>query len=271
MVPRCQRFQLLELGLKATGVQYTLSSTSPKQTINMIMNNKTQGHLPYSTTFSVTTPGSIHASQSSYSQSPEPMSFISSATAYLPLSSLFTSQSDLQSLISSTQSSMHAQIQACKTSGCEVTGPGDQADDTVSGKINSLLLPILYSQFISGRSNPPANEDTSDADWDSFIFSSSSTEFHPPSSCASLPLSLGGVVYPSTFRVYGSTSVRVINASLLAEMSAHIGAPTYGVREVGVGLLEAECDGNRDGSGLNVTDNNCSSGHGSAGSGRDAG
>ncbi|THU99659.1 hypothetical protein K435DRAFT_855526 [Dendrothele bispora CBS 962.96] len=47
--------------------------------------------------------GSIYASQSSQSQSPEPMSFTNSPTAYLPLSSLSTSQSDLQSHISSAQ------------------------------------------------------------------------------------------------------------------------------------------------------------------------
>ncbi|THU89071.1 hypothetical protein K435DRAFT_296966 [Dendrothele bispora CBS 962.96] len=125
MVTRCQRFQLLQSDLKATGVQYTLSSTSPRQTVNE--NNKTQASrwirkrispdknyyysctgsfaikslyyvasLAYSTTFSVTTAGSIHVSKSSYSQSSEPMSFISSATAYL---SLFLLHSSIRSSI----------------------------------------------------------------------------------------------------------------------------------------------------------------------------
>ncbi|THU75214.1 hypothetical protein K435DRAFT_707529, partial [Dendrothele bispora CBS 962.96] len=96
------------------------------------------------------------------------------------------------------------------------------------------------SQFISGRTDPPANENTSDNDCNSFILSSSSTEFHPSSSCASLPLSLGGVVDPSTLHVYGSANVRVMDASLFPmEMSAHIGAPTYVVREAGVGLIRS--------------------------------
>ncbi|THU83022.1 hypothetical protein K435DRAFT_871739 [Dendrothele bispora CBS 962.96] len=121
-----QLYFLLQFGLKATGVQYPLSSTSPKQTVNA--NNKMQdsctGSFAYST-FSVTTAGLIHGSQSSQSQYPELMSFINSATAYLPLSFLFTSQSNVQSLISSARSSMQSQIQAYKISGYKGTGPGD--------------------------------------------------------------------------------------------------------------------------------------------------
>ncbi|THU82406.1 hypothetical protein K435DRAFT_784636 [Dendrothele bispora CBS 962.96] len=381
---------------KATGVQYALSSTSPKQTVNVNkevilsagtigsaqilmvsgvgpksvlqdagvdvkvdlpgVGQRLQDHLvtslAYSTTSSVTTAGSIHTSQSTQSQSPEFMSFINSATAYLPLSSLFTSQSDLQSLISSAQSSMQSQLQAYKTSGYKGTGPGDQVDDTVvkgyqsiystitdtlytspsSGQIellialtqpNTIVLqaaiqhplsmgrmyitsndvfvsPVLdpaylqnnvdlqilrqgvkmldelatsssspLSQFISGRTNPPAKESTSDDDWDSFILSSSSTEFHPSSSCASLPLSLGGVVDPESLRVYGTGNVRVMDASVFPmEMSTHLGAPTYGVGEIGVGLVRAEYE--KSGSGVNATDNSSSgsgneSGNGSAG------
>ncbi|THU97983.1 hypothetical protein K435DRAFT_661816, partial [Dendrothele bispora CBS 962.96] len=67
------------------------------------------------------------------------------------------------------------------------------------------------------------------------------TEFHPPSSCASLTLSLGGVVDPSTSRVCGSANVRVIDVRVSPiEISAHIGAPTYGVgEEVGVRLIRS--------------------------------
>ncbi|THU97989.1 hypothetical protein K435DRAFT_796077 [Dendrothele bispora CBS 962.96] len=377
--------------LKATGVQYALSSTSPKQTINVNkevilsagtigsaqilmvsgvgpesvlqdagvdvkvdlpgVGQRLQDHLvtslAYSTTSSVTTAGSIHTSQSTQSQSPESMSFINSATAYLPLSSLFQSGSSLQSVISSAQSSMQSQLQAYKTSGYKGTGSGDQVDDTVvkgyqsiyttitdtlysspsSGQIellialtqpNTIVLqaaiqhplsmgrmyitsndvfvsPVLdpsylqnnvdlqilrqgvkmldelatsssssLSQFISGRTNPPAKETTSDDDWDSFILSSSSTEFHPSSSCASLPLSLGGVVDPGSLRVYGSANVRVMNASVFPmEMSTHLGAPTYGVGEIGVGLVRAEYEGNKSGSGVNATDNSSNSGSGS--------
>ncbi|THU82921.1 alcohol oxidase [Dendrothele bispora CBS 962.96] len=387
--------------LKATGVQYALSSTSPKQTVNVNkevilsagtigsaqilmvsgigpksvlqdagvdvkvdlpgVGQRLQDHLvtslAYSTTSSVTTAGSIHTTQSTQSQSPEFMSFINSATAYLPLSSLFPSQSgsSLQSLISSAQSSMQSQLQAYKTSGYKGTGSGDQVDDTVvkgyqsiyttitdtlytspsSGQIellialtqpNTIVLqaaiqhplsmgrmyitsndvfvsPVLdpaylqnnvdlqilrqgvkmldelatssaspLSQFISGRTNPPAKESTSDDDWDSFILSSSSTEFHPSSSCAALPLSLGGVVDPDSLRVYGAANVRVMDASVFPmEMSTHLGAPTYGVGEIGVGLVRATYEGNKSGSGVNATDNSSSgSGNGSGGSGGDS-
>ncbi|THU92770.1 hypothetical protein K435DRAFT_862146 [Dendrothele bispora CBS 962.96] len=82
------------------------------------------------------------------------MSFVNSATAYLPLSSLFTSQSNLRSLISSAQSSMQSQIRAYKTSGYKWTGPRDQADDTVLKSYQSIYTTItndLYSSPSSGQ------------------------------------------------------------------------------------------------------------------------
>ncbi|THU95188.1 hypothetical protein K435DRAFT_859819 [Dendrothele bispora CBS 962.96] len=324
MVARCQRFRLLQLDLKATGVQF--------QTVNE-NNNKTHAsrvicHIPPAPLSTLQAPSTHPSPPSPNPSNPCYLSTLQPLTSLFPLPSSI----NLQSLISSAQFFMQSQIQAYRTSAYKGAGRRGQADDTVSEKLSDLhfdhqrlvysflrpvklsfqspqlkltlsfselpfnslyrwvgcaslpemfsshpcwillilknnvdletrtessiksrLRPILHSRFIPGRTNLPTNENNSDDDWDSFIFSSLSTEFRPSSSGASLSSSLGGVANPSTLRLYGSANARVID-----------GGWSW--------LIGAEYEGNTDRSGVNVMDNSSSSsGSGSAGSGRDTG
>ncbi|THU82927.1 hypothetical protein K435DRAFT_871826 [Dendrothele bispora CBS 962.96] len=230
--------------------QYPLSSTSPRQTVNV--NNKTKAsRWMLKWVYQVSDKDCYGCTASSVSllrnfPSPIPPPFLS------PLQAPSTHPSppsphppdpyhlSTTQLLTSLSSLFTPQL---------IFNPSSPPLDLPSTSSNAPL-----SQFISGRLS--ASEQKHLGRRDSFILSSSSTEFHPPSSCAFLLLSLGGVVDPSTSRVYGIANVRVMDAGFFPiEMGAHIGTPT-------------------DGSGVNLTDNSSSSsgsGSGSAGSGRDVG
>lgn len=47
------------------------------------------------------------------------------------------------------------------------------------------------------------------AEWETWIRSSVSTEYHPAGSCSMLPQSLGGVV-DDTMRVHGTSNLRIV-------------------------------------------------------------
>ncbi|KAK7456344.1 hypothetical protein VKT23_010590 [Stygiomarasmius scandens] len=310
-----------------------------------------QDHLVASLVYSTseTTAGDIHASNSAQSKTAEFMSFINSATAYVPLSALFSAE-DAASVISSAQSAMDSNVDKYKSAGPKGDGTS-QLDDTVvegykqiyktitdtfytggSGQVEVLIAltqpgsiilqvalqhplsmgrmyitspstfdsPVLdpaylensadmdiyragvkflrrlagtapLSQYIKDQTSPTFSSDSpSDSDIDSFLISSSSTEFHPTGSCALLPLSLGGVVSPSDLHVYGTRNVRVVDSSVYPmELSTHLGAPTYGVAEVAVGLIreEYEPSSSESGSGGAGSDNASAGGSGGSGSG----
>jgi choline dehydrogenase len=64
-----------------------------------------------------------------------------------------------------------------------------------------------------------------------YIRSKGQTEYHPSGTAAMMPLSLGGVVDPELM-VYGTTNLRVVDASLLPLVPAgHLQAIVYGVAE----------------------------------------
>lgn len=79
----------------------------------------------------------------------------------------------------------------------------------------------------------------SDDDWDTWIASQASTEFHPSSSCAMLPREQGGVV-DANLRVYGLANVRVADASVPPiALSTHLMASTYGLAEQASDIIRA--------------------------------
>lgn len=76
---------------------------------------------------------------------------------------------------------------------------------------------------------PPANASSDDIV--QYIRSKGQTEYHPSGTAAMMPLNLGGVVDPSLL-VYGTTNLRVVDASILPLVpAAHLQAVVYGVAE----------------------------------------
>ncbi|KZO92838.1 GMC oxidoreductase [Calocera viscosa TUFC12733] len=84
---------------------------------------------------------------------------------------------------------------------------------------------------ITGELSPGTAAVSTDPEWDAWLVGIVGTEYHPASSCAMLPLDNGGVVDP-TLRVYGTSNIRVVDASVFPmEFSAHLMVPTYGMAE----------------------------------------
>ncbi|KAJ1595399.1 hypothetical protein NDA14_004162 [Ustilago hordei] len=92
------------------------------------------------------------------------------------------------------------------------------------------------SNFTSSETTP-GTDVSSDEQWEKWIRSAVSTEFHPSSTCSMLPRDQGGVV-DSNLRVYGTRNVRVIDASVPPlSFSAHLMSVTYGLAELGAELV----------------------------------
>lgn len=90
-----------------------------------------------------------------------------------------------------------------------------------------------YSSYISEEVVPGKGTDL-----EKFLVKEGTvTEYHPVGTCSNLPREKGGVVDP-TLRVYGTSNVRVVDASVIPiEISAHIMRTVYGVAEYGSDLI----------------------------------
>ena len=90
---------------------------------------------------------------------------------------------------------------------------------------------------------------TSDADWDKYVAQTAQTEYHASSTCSMLDEDDGGVV-DSELRVYGTSNVRVVDASVIPiSLSSHLMSATYAVAEIAAELIKScpfepvdECD-----------------------------
>ncbi|THU87062.1 hypothetical protein K435DRAFT_867652 [Dendrothele bispora CBS 962.96] len=185
------------------------------------------------------------------------MSFTNSATAYLPLSCLFT----FQSLISSARSSTQSQIQAYKLRA--IKEPVQEIkQNTVSEKLSDQPNAIIVQAAIHHPTsmvrfphslNSFRVEPILLTELQTTIGSYSSSPNHQLNSTHPLlaflyPLSLGGVADPSTFRVYGRANVRVDGCESFS----------YGDEDGSVNLMHNSSSSSGGGSG-------------STGSGRDTG
>lgn len=73
---------------------------------------------------------------------------------------------------------------------------------------------------------------TTDADWESFALNTTLSIFHPSGTCSMLPKADGGVV-DSDLKVYGTTNLRVVDASIIPLLfSGHIQTAVYGIAEI---------------------------------------
>mgnify|MGYP002722020936 FL=1 len=105
------------------------------------------------------------------------------------------------------------------------------------------------NSFLDQETHPGTNV-TSDQDWDNFIRDRVGTEYHPSGTAAMLPQDKGGVV-DKNLMVYGTSNLRVIDASVVPfVVASHFMSLVYGVAEVGAEVvLEAYKQSNSGGDG----------------------
>ncbi|KAK1232535.1 hypothetical protein PQX77_004328 [Marasmius sp. AFHP31] len=93
-----------------------------------------------------------------------------------------------------------------------------------------------FNNTLLNELSPGANVN-SDEEWDKWIADSTWTQFHPGCTVSMLPQKQGGVV-DSSLKVYGTNNVRVVDGSVFPFLfSAHLGAPTYGIAEIGATVV----------------------------------
>ncbi|KAJ1022660.1 hypothetical protein NDA18_005001 [Ustilago nuda] len=104
------------------------------------------------------------------------------------------------------------------------------------------------SSLVKAEAAPGAEVD-SDEEWDKFVAKTVQTEYHPSSTCSMLDEGDGGVV-DEELRVYGTSNVRVMDASVVPiSLSSHLMSATYAIAETAAELIKScpyevvdECD-----------------------------
>lgn len=87
------------------------------------------------------------------------------------------------------------------------------------------------------RENSPGSSVNTNEEWEDWIRKSATTEYHPSSTCSMLPRSKGGVV-DSNLKVYGTSNLRVVDASVTPmAMSCHLEAVVYGIAEIAAEII----------------------------------
>ncbi|EFX03370.1 choline dehydrogenase [Grosmannia clavigera kw1407] len=73
---------------------------------------------------------------------------------------------------------------------------------------------------------------TTDADWKDYVLNTTLSIYHPSGTCSMLPKADGGVV-DSNLTVYGTTNLRVADASIIPLLiSGHLQTAVYGIAEI---------------------------------------
>jgi choline dehydrogenase-like flavoprotein len=97
------------------------------------------------------------------------------------------------------------------------------------------------NSIVQKRVYPP-EEPSGDFDWNSWMADNTITDWHPVGTCSMLPRESGGVV-DSSLRVYGTSNVRVVDASIFPlQISAHIQATVYAVAEKSADCIKQSWD-----------------------------
>jgi choline dehydrogenase-like flavoprotein len=88
-----------------------------------------------------------------------------------------------------------------------------------------------FSSAIVSEYEPGTDVVQTDADWVTYARNNVATIWHPLGTCAMLPKNKGGVV-DKYLRVYGTTNLRVVDASIMPILiSGHIQTAVYGIAE----------------------------------------
>lgn len=94
------------------------------------------------------------------------------------------------------------------------------------------------TNYTGDRVNPPANV-KSDDQWVDWLRKGLGTEYHPCGTASLLPKKKGGVVDKNLI-VYGTSNLRVIDASIVPIVpAAHLVAIVYGLAEIGADLVKS--------------------------------
>lgn len=84
----------------------------------------------------------------------------------------------------------------------------------------------------------PGTAVSTDAEWDAWLKTVVTTEYHPSGACSMLPREQGGVV-GADLKVHGTTNLRVIDSSVFPiEFAAHLMSITYGLAEKGADIIK---------------------------------
>ena len=129
------------------------------------------------------------------------------------------------------------------------SSPLDLAVQVAGARLSRRILNYSsFSSISSGESIPgtsvvPSTDPThagSDAAWSSWILSKFNAVSHPIGTAAMMRRELGGVV-DAHLRVYDTTNLRVVDASVLPiQVSAHLSATLYGVAEKAADIIKAD-------------------------------
>jgi len=93
------------------------------------------------------------------------------------------------------------------------------------------LTPPLRDVWVS-EYEPGLDRVNTDAEWRDYVLNATLTIYHPVGTCAMLPKKDGGVV-DSKLKVYGTTNLRVVDASIMPVLiSAHLQTAVYGIAEM---------------------------------------
>lgn len=100
------------------------------------------------------------------------------------------------------------------------------------------LSPSIKTETAPGQTHVPLNATT--AQWSPYLKSSFVANSHHVSTVSMLPLELGGVV-DSDLRVYGTSNVRVVDASVLpGQLVGHLTSTLYAVAEKAADLIKRD-------------------------------
>ncbi|EXJ81955.1 hypothetical protein A1O1_08022 [Capronia coronata CBS 617.96] len=92
--------------------------------------------------------------------------------------------------------------------------------------------------IIKKRVWPPETLKGQTTDWAAWVPAHTTTDWHPVGTCSMLPRDAGGVV-DAKLKVYGTTNVRVVDASVFPlHVSAHIQATIYAVAEKAADMIK---------------------------------
>ncbi|PBK86979.1 GMC oxidoreductase [Armillaria gallica] len=143
------------------------------------------------------------------------------------------------------------------------------ADRDILRAAFKLLRTIAATAPLSGNigseSAPGTDVNTDDA-WNTWMNANVHTDYHPIASMSMLPKDQGGVV-DTSLKVYGTSNVRVIDASVIPiQMSSHSGSLAFAIGVLGADLIQNPVTATSTASGSSQSSTSTSTGSGSGSS-----